>query len=240
MWIERLIVLGLGAAAHAVISPRCEAESSSAPSVAVVSDSECAEPPSAHRFEGSGTEPIGDNPAVEDARSRGAEGPENPSVPPDDASASPDDPDDAMPSRPDSDADAAAPPSPVPRPRSLPRPRGAAPQLRLARMPGTNRLRAGSKWDPQRGAWVLTRAFEVPAASAHVAAFYRKALEDEDLEVSTVTGAPDAEGAVPLYIKGRSTDDHAHITIRQDVGELRTRVRVIWRVFVEREGRVAP
>ncbi|MEM6293182.1 MAG: hypothetical protein AAGA54_18045 [Myxococcota bacterium] len=116
---------------------------------------------------------------------------------------------------------------------SRPRPAGEPPDVPLPRMPGTNQLRAGTKWDPQRGAWVRTHAYEIPARRGQVVAFYRKALEDASLSVTEVDGAPDEEGAVPVYLKGRRTGEHAHVTVRQDVAELKTRVRVIWRVFVE-------
>jgi len=105
------------------------------------------------------------------------------------------------------------------------------PSLTLSRMPGTNQLRAGTKWDDSRSAWALTFAYEIPAARQQVATFYRKVLEDAGLQVSTSEGAPDEDGAVPLYLKGRSTGEHAHITVRQTVGEFETRVRVIWRVY---------
>ncbi len=105
------------------------------------------------------------------------------------------------------------------------------PTLELPRMPGTNQLRAGTKWDPTREAWALTFAYEIPAARAQVSTFYRKVLEDADLVVDTSEGAPDEEGGVPLYIKGRSAGEHAHVTVRQSVDEFETRVRVIWRFY---------
>ena len=124
--------------------------------------------------------------------------------------------------------------SPQPSPQRLHRkPAGPPPDVPLARMPGTNQLRAGTKWDAQRGAWVRTHAFEIPARRGQVVAFYRKALEDAALSVTEVAGAPDQDGAVPVYLKGRRTGEHAHVTVRQDVDELKTRVRVIWRIFVE-------
>ncbi len=105
------------------------------------------------------------------------------------------------------------------------------PTLKLPRMPGTNQLRAGTKWDQTREAWALTFAYEIPAARAQVSTFYRKVLEDADLVVETSQGAPDEEGAVPLYIKGRNAKEHAHVTVRQSVDEFETRVRVIWRFY---------
>jgi hypothetical protein len=98
-------------------------------------------------------------------------------------------------------------------------------------MPGTNQLRAGTKWDETREAWALTFAYEIPAARGQVSTFYRKVLEDAGLEVNSSEGAPDAEGAVPTYLKGRSSTEHAHITVRQSVDEFETRVRVIWRFY---------
>ncbi len=111
------------------------------------------------------------------------------------------------------------------------RARGPKPSLTLPRMPGTNQLRAGTKWDETREAWALTFAYEIPAARAQVSTFYRKVLEDAGLEVSSSEGAPDSEGAVPTYLKGRSSSEHAHITVRQSVEEFETRVRVIWRFY---------
>lgn len=105
------------------------------------------------------------------------------------------------------------------------------PTLKLPRMPGTNQLRAGTKWDDTREAWALTFAYEIPAARAQVSTFYRKVLEDAELVVVTSEGAPDEDGAVPLYLKGRSPDQHAHVTVRQSVEEFETRVRVIWRFY---------
>ncbi len=101
-------------------------------------------------------------------------------------------------------------------------------------MPGTNQLRAGAKWDPTGEAWVLTRAYEIPAAQRQVATFYRKVLDDAQMEVSVVQGAPDGQGGAPVFLKGRASGhQHAHITIRQEVDELQTRVRVIWRFYEE-------
>lgn len=105
------------------------------------------------------------------------------------------------------------------------------PTLKLPRMPGTNQLRAGVKWDETREAWALTFAYEIPAARSQVSTFYRKVLEDADLVVDTSEGAPDEEGAVPLYIKGRNAGEHAHLTVRQSPDEFETRVRVIWRFY---------
>lgn len=105
------------------------------------------------------------------------------------------------------------------------------PTLKLPRMPGTNQLRAGVKWDETRQAWALSFAYEIPAARPQVSTFYRKVLEDADMVVVTAEGAPDEEGAVPLYIKGRRSGAHAHITVRQSVDEFETRVRVIWRFY---------
>lgn len=102
-------------------------------------------------------------------------------------------------------------------------------------MPGTNQLRAGTKWDETREAWALTFAYEIPAARAQVSTFYRKVLEDAGLQVSSSEGAPDSEGAVPTYLKGRSSSEHAHITVRQSVDEFETRVRVIWRFYAGSE-----
>ncbi|MGH1340504.1 MAG: hypothetical protein ACRBN8_03050 [Nannocystales bacterium] len=121
-------------------------------------------------------------------------------------------------------------------PETEPEPTRAAkrppkPTLKLPRMPGTNQLRAGTKWDQTREAWALTFAYEIPAARAQVSTFYRKVLEDADLVVEASEGAPDEEGAVPLYIKGRNADEHAHVTVRQSVDEFETRVRVIWRFY---------
>lgn len=127
-------------------------------------------------------------------------------------------------------------PQPVARePELAPKPRVRArppkPSLTLPRMPGTNQLRAGTKWDEEREAWALTFAYEIPAARAQVSTFYRKVLEDAGLEVRSSEGAPDSEGAVPTYLKGRSSTEHAHITVRQSVEEFETRVRVIWRFY---------
>lgn len=119
-------------------------------------------------------------------------------------------------------------PDPAPEPS---RARPPKPSLTLPRMPGTNQLRAGTKWDETREAWALTFAYEIPAARAQVSTFYRKVLEDAGLQVSSTVGAPDSEGAVPTYLKGRSSSEHAHITVRQSVAEFETRVRVIWRFY---------
>ena len=105
------------------------------------------------------------------------------------------------------------------------------PTLKLPRMPGTNQLRAGVKWDETRRAWALTFAYEIPAARAQVSTFYRKVLQNAGLVVTTSEGASDEEGAVPLYIKGRNASEHAHLTVRQSVDEFETRVRVIWRFY---------
>ena len=98
-------------------------------------------------------------------------------------------------------------------------------------MPGTNQLRAGAKWDEEREAWALTFAYEIPAARAQVVPFYRKVLEDAGLEVTSTEGAPDQQGAAPVYLKGRSADEHVHVTVRQEVGVFETRVRIIWRFY---------
>ncbi|MBV1861498.1 MAG: hypothetical protein KUG77_23970 [Nannocystaceae bacterium] len=117
-------------------------------------------------------------------------------------------------------------------PKASPAPkRPPKPTLKLPRMPGTNQLRAGTKWDQRREAWALTFAYEIPAARAQVSTFYRKVLEDADLVVDTSEGAPDEQGAVPLYLKGRNTAEHAHVTVRQSVDDFETRVRVIWRFY---------
>ncbi len=127
---------------------------------------------------------------------------------------------------------APAPKEPETASQSAPTPkRPPKPTLELPRMPGTNQLRAGVKWDPTREAWALTFAYEIPAARPQVSTFYRKVLEDAQMVVDSSEGAPDEEGAVPLYIKGRSAAEHAHITVRQSVDEFETRVRVIWRFY---------
>ena len=133
--------------------------------------------------------------------------------------------DDASAQRPDVDAE------PEQAPARRPSRRPPEPSLTLARMPGTNQLRAGAKWDEERRAWALTFAHEIPAARAQVVPFYRKVLEDAGLEVTSTEGAPDPQGVVPVYLKGRSEDAHAHVTVRQEVGVFETRVRIIWRVY---------
>lgn len=119
-------------------------------------------------------------------------------------------------------------PDPVPK-RAHRRP--PKPTLTLPRMPGTNQLRAGTKWDETREAWALTFAYEIPATRPQVSTFYRKVLADAGMTVTTSEGAPDEEGALPLYLKGRILGQHAHITVRQSVDQLETRVRVIWRFY---------
>lgn len=126
-------------------------------------------------------------------------------------------------------------PVPAPSPEEPTRPKATRrppkPTLTLPRMPGTNQLRAGTKWDETREAWALTFAYEIPATRPQVGTFYRKVLLDAGMEVTRSEGAPDEEGAVPLYLKGRVSGQHAHVTVRQSVDQLETRVRVIWRFY---------
>lgn len=135
----------------------------------------------------------------------------------------------AVEDEPTSAPDVGAAPQEEPPRRSSRRP--PKPSLTLARMPGTNQLRAGAKWDEEREAWALTFAYEIPAARSQVVPFYRKVLEDAGLEVTSTEGAPDQQGVVPVYLKGRRVDQHAHVTVRQEDGVFETRVRIIWRFY---------
>lgn len=111
------------------------------------------------------------------------------------------------------------------------RPRESAPELTLARMPGTNRLRNVSRFDAESGAWVLTQTLQVPAALAHVESFYRRALAEAGLQVSGATTTDDEDGSKRAFIKGRGRRVHASVSVRQPPNRLRTRVRIMWRVW---------
>lgn len=114
-------------------------------------------------------------------------------------------------------------------PEAAPTPPGDAPDFPLPRMPGCNKLSSLEKFDFDKRAWVLTRAYEAPASTDLIVRFYRKALRDLDLELSEGKGAPAEDGSVRVFVKGRKDGAAAQVSIRQVPGEFDSRVRVIWR-----------